>query len=167
MTPINVNQLQENFFSAVGDEWMLIAAGTPEKCNFMTASWGCMGILWGRPVAICFVRPERYTYEFIEKNDVYTLSFLGDSEAMRKAYEICGSQSGRDINKLEVTGLKAISTQQGSVAFEQSRLTLECRKLFVTDMKEANFLDKSILKQFYEGQGLHRIYVGEIVTAWK
>ncbi len=97
MERIEINQLSENFIEAVGKEWMLITAGVLENFNMMTASWGGMGYLWNKPVAFIFVRPERYTYEFIEKSDYFTLSFLGK---LRKVYNICGSKSGRDIDKL-------------------------------------------------------------------
>lgn len=77
MKKLEVKDLKENFFEAIGKEWMLVTAGTKEKFNTMTASWGGIGWLWNKPVAFVFVRPERYTYEFIEKSDYLTLSFLG------------------------------------------------------------------------------------------
>ena len=75
---------------------MLVTAGNATSFNTMTAAWGAMGYLWNRPVAFIFIRPERYTYEFIERNDGFTLSFLGEEH--REAYKICGSHSGRDRN---------------------------------------------------------------------
>ena len=78
MKEISVSELQDNMFDAIGKEWMLVTAGTQEKFNMMTASWGGTGILWGKPVAFIFIRPERYTYEFIEEGDKLTLSFLGE-----------------------------------------------------------------------------------------
>ena len=78
MEKLEVKDLKENFFEAIGKEWMLVTAGTKEKFNTMTASWGGIGWLWNKPVAFVFIRPERYTYEFVEKNDHLTLSFLGE-----------------------------------------------------------------------------------------
>ena len=78
MKKLEVKDLKENFFEAIGKEWMLVTAGTKEKFNTMTASWGGIGWLWNKPVAFVFIRPERYTYEFVEKNDYLTLSFLGE-----------------------------------------------------------------------------------------
>ena len=74
---------------------MLVTAGTKEKFNTMTASWGGIGWLWNKPVAFVFIRPERYTYEFVEKNDYLTLSFLGEEN--KKIHAVCGSKSGRNI----------------------------------------------------------------------
>lgn len=97
MKKIDVKELKDNFFEAIGKEWMLVTAGTKESFNLMTASWGGIGWLWNRPVAFGFIRPERYTFEFAEKTDVLTLSFLGMGKEAREVYKVCGSKSGRDI----------------------------------------------------------------------
>ena len=99
MEKIDVTTLHDNVFTTIGKEWMLVAAGNEEKFNMMTASWGCLGWLWNRPVAIVYIRPERYTHEFIEANDTMNLVFLGNSEEARKAYAFCGAKSGRDFDK--------------------------------------------------------------------
>ena len=85
-----------------------MTAGNKEKFNMMTASWGCIGWLWNKPVAVAFIRPERFTHEFIEKEDRLTLCFLGESEEMRKAYALCGAKSGRDCDKVAATGLHPV-----------------------------------------------------------
>ena len=97
MQELAIKDLTENFFEAIGKEWMLVTSGSKEKFNTMTASWGGIGFLWNKAVAFIFIRPERYTYEFIEKNDMLTLSFLGSGN--RSIYNICGSKSGRDTDK--------------------------------------------------------------------
>ena len=107
----------------------------------MTASWGCLGWLWNKPVAVVFIRPERFTHGIIEENEFMTLSFLGNSEEARKIYNFCGSKSGRDLDKVKETGLIPVETDNGSIAFEQSRLTLECRKLYKERMTAEKFLD--------------------------
>ena len=102
MKKLEVKDLKENFFEAIGKEWMLVTAGTKEKFNTMTASWGGIGWLWNKPVAFVFIRPERYTYEFVEKNDYLTLSFLGEEN--KKIHAVCGSKSGRNTDKVKETG---------------------------------------------------------------
>ena len=72
---IDPKNISENMFKKIGDDWMLITAGDREKLNTMTASWGCTGILWGKPVAVCFMRPQRYTHDFMDAQEQYTLSF--------------------------------------------------------------------------------------------
>ncbi len=162
MKKISVSELKDNMFDAIGKEWMLVTAGTPEKFNMMTASWGGTGILWGKPVAFIFIRPERYTYEFIEKGDTLTLSFLG--EAHRDIHKICGSQSGRDIDKVAASGLKPYVTENGNIAYEQARLILECKKLYADFIDADNFVDKLLISRWYgEGYGgFHKMYILEI-----
>ena len=149
MKKLEVKDLKDNFFEAIGKEWMLITAGTKEKFNTMTASWGGIGWLWNKPVAFVFVRPERYTYEFIEKSDYLTLSFLGEEN--KKIHAVCGSKSGRNTDKVKETGLKPVFTEGGNVVFEQARLSLECKKLYADGIKPECFLDKESLEKWYGG----------------
>lgn len=166
MKRIEIKDLTENFFETISKEWMLITAGTPEHFNTMTASWGGIGFLWNKPVAFVFIRPERYTYEFAEKNEYLTLSFLGDEN--RQIHNICGSKSGRDTDKVQETGLKPLPTPEGNITFEQSRLTLECRKLYSRMLVPESFIDKQPLEKWYsENNGMHKMYIVEIVNVWK
>lgn len=166
MKAIEIKDLNENFFQTIGKEWMLVTAGTPEHFNTMTASWGGIGWLWNKPVVFVFIRPERYTYQFMEQGDRFTLSFLGEEN--KEIHKICGSKSGREVDKVKETGLRPVVTGQGNILFEQGRLSLECRKLYATDLKEGEFVDRSLLTQWYGTAhgGLHRLYVGEITAAW-
>lgn len=166
MKEINVSQLQDNLFDAIGKEWMLVTAGTAEKFNTMTASWGGTGILWGKPVAFLFIRPERYTYEFIEKGETLTLSFLGEEN--KAIHKVCGSKSGRDTDKISETGLQPIVTESGNIIFRQARLTLECRKLYADMIEPDKFMDTSLIGRWYgEGHGnFHKMYVVEIEHVW-
>lgn len=166
MKKVSLKELNEDFIEDISKEWMLITAGTPEKFNTMTASWGGTGFIWNQPVAFAFVRPERYTYQFVEEQPMFTLSFLGKEH--RSIYNLCGSKSGRDIDKVKATGLKPVITDMNQVTFEQARLTLECRKLYADDFKADKFIDHTQLEKWYgEGHGgLHRMYIAEIVQAW-
>ena len=167
MKKIDPASIPDNPVWLIGQEWMLITAGKPEKFNTMTASWGTLGFLWGKPVAFVFVRPERYTYEFMEAEAGFTLSFL--SPQYRKALNICGSVSGRDTDKAAQAGLTPFAAEHGGMAFEEARLILECRKLYADFLEAEHFTDKRPLEKWYgekEG-GLHKMYVGEILSAWE
>ena len=166
MKEIATSELKDNVFETIGKEWMLVTAGTREKFNMMTASWGGLGVLWGKPVAFVFIRPERYTFGLVEKEDMFTLSFLG--RAHREIYNICGSKSGRDTDKVAATGLKPLFTPTGNVSYEQARLTLECRKLYADMIRSEQFIDKSNIERWYGSShgGYHKMYVAEIVHAW-
>jgi len=151
--------LTDNPFKLIGKDWMLITAGTPGSFNTMTASWGGLGVLWERKVAFCFIRPTRYTYEFIERSDTFTLSFF--EEHHRKALSYCGSHSGRDTDKIKGAGLTPVK-EGGFVYFDEARLVLACRKLYFQDISPGRFLDEKI-DDMYPQKDYHRMYVGEIV----
>lgn len=168
MKKVDVKSLNDNFFETISTEWMLVTAGKEDKFNMMTASWGCTGWLWNKPVAVIFIRPERYTHGLIEQNDCLTLSFLGNGKEARQAYNFCGSKSGRDYDKVKETGLTPVKTDLGNVTFAQARLTLECRKLYKDAIKPESFIDPDIAK-WYGGKngGYHDVYVLEIVNAFE
>ena len=113
-----VKSLDQNVFTLIGEQWMLITAGTPEHCNTMTASWGGLGVLWGADVATCYIRPQRYTYEFIEKSDYFTLSFLG--EAYRKQLALCGAKSGREVDKVKECGFTVCAGAGNAPYFQEA-----------------------------------------------
>jgi flavin reductase (DIM6/NTAB) family NADH-FMN oxidoreductase RutF len=156
---INPTELSKNPFSLIGQEWMLITAGDQKKANTMTASWGGVGILWNKPVAFCFIRPQRYTLEFVEREDYYTLSFFGPE--YRKALNYCGSHSGRDGDKFAACGL----TPSYDLAPypEEANLVLVCKKLYKQDMEKDCFLDPALVEKNYPAGDFHRTFVGEIV----
>lgn len=152
--------LTDNFFHRIGRDWMLITAAKPDgSWNTMTASWGTVGILWNRPVAVCFVRPQRYTDEFILQSDRLTLSFF--DEEMHSALAFCGRTSGRDTDKAAETGLCPLTLESGAVTFAQARLTLDCRRLYADVFKKENFLDPDIFAHYPEDD-FHHVYICEI-----
>ena len=159
--PIKPTDITDNTFSLIGKDWMLITAGTPGSYNTMTASWGGVGVLWNRNVCFIFVRPTRYTYEFLEKNDPFSLSFFTDE--WKKALSFCGSKSGRDVDKARETGLRPFAGKNKTTGFEQARLVIECKKLYYHDFDPDRFLDPSI-EENYSKNDYHRMYVGEILS---
>lgn len=154
---IKVKEIEENFIKNIADEWMLISAGDKNGYNMMTASWGFVGEMWGADTVIAAVRPQRYTMEFIDKNDYFTLSFYGDKKDIHK---VCGSLSGRDVNKTEMTGVTPVFTDN-TVYFDEARLVLVCKKQYVAPLTESGFLDKEILDKWYNGD-LHNMIFGKI-----
>ena len=99
---ISPYEISDNTFHAIDKDWMLISAAKDGVPNSMTASWGCLGILWHKPIAVCFVRPQRYTYEFCESADTLSLTFF--DPAWHDALRLCGTKSGRDLDKYAATG---------------------------------------------------------------
>ena len=156
---ISVEQLKDNPFTLINKDWMLITAGDAEKHNTMTASWGGVGELWGKYVSTIYIRPQRYTLEFVEREEYYSLCFFGPE--YRQALSLCGSKSGRDVDKDAATGLTPCF-DQAAPYYEQARLVFLCRKLYRQDMEESAFLDKGLLEK-WDDNDLHRMFIGEIV----
>lgn len=157
---IGVKEITGNIFEMVGDQWMLVTGGDKDGCNTMTASWGGAGVLWQKPVAFCFIRPQRYTRRFMDYGEYYTLSFY--SEKYRDQLYICGSESGRDVNKVEKTAFTPACASCGAVYFEEAELVLVCKKLYIHDIEPFNFQTPEIEK-VYEEKDYHRMYIGEII----
>lgn len=158
---LNPNDLQFDPVKKIGKEWMLITAGNTEQCNTMTASWGGTGFLWNKPVVFIFVRPQRFTYQFIEENSLFTCSFF-DKEHHHKL-QFCGSHSGRDTDKFAATGLRVIETAEGAYTFEEASLYMVCKKMYFQDINPAGFTDASLAMNYPE-KDYHRMYVGEIIS---
>ncbi len=154
---ISITEIKENLVDLIKNEWMLISAGDQNMHNMMTASWGFLGEIWGFDTALAVVRPQRYTMEFIEKNDYYALSFYGDNKEIHK---ICGRMSGRDVNKTEMCGLTPVFSDN-TVYFNEARLVIICKKQYVDDMKKECFCDKAPLKN-YENDDYHKMIFGKI-----
>ena len=164
MKTVSPKDFNENVFKMLDNSWCLIASydenHTPLPYNAMTASWGGMGVLWNKNVFFCFVRPQRYTKEFIDNSDRITLSFFGDE--MKKALTYCGRNSGRNGNKLKEAGFNPVITEKGTVEFEQAQITVVGRKLFAQEMNEDCFIDKELVEKNYPSKDYHTVYVCEI-----
>ena len=157
---ISVEELKDNPFTLINKEWMLITAGDQQKHNTMTASWGGVGELWGKYVSTIYVRPQRYTLEFIENSEYYSLCFFDPD--YRSALNFCGTKSGRDVDKDATTGLTPCF-DEAAPYYQQARLVFLCRKLYRQDMEAGCFLDKEVLDKNYPQNDLHRMFIGEIV----
>ena len=160
MKEIPVSQLLLNPVEKIGKEWMLCTAGGEGNYNTMTCSWGHLGNLWNLPTAICYVRPQRYTKEFIDREEKYTLCFF--PEQYKKALGYLGSHSGRDEDKVAKMGLTPVF-DAGTTYFAEAKLVLVCRKLYRGSLTEEGFLDKEVVEDCYPNRDFHDFYVGQIV----
>jgi flavin reductase (DIM6/NTAB) family NADH-FMN oxidoreductase RutF len=164
-TQTDPSVIEGNLIRLIRDDWMLVTAGTREKFNTMTANWGGMGYLWNRQVAFVFVRPERYTYRFMESSEGFSLTFF--DERYRDALNLCGSKSGRDCDKVAESRLTPLFTPSGYPAFGEARLILECHKLYAGALNGNSFADTAPLKTHYgNNTGMHKLYIAEITGAW-
>lgn len=153
--------LNQSAFSLIGKDWLLITAEKEGKVNTMTASWGGLGVLWGKNVAFIFIRPQRYTKEFVDSNDCFSLSVLG--EPYRKTLNYLGSASGRNEDKIAKSNLTVLHEQQIPY-FQEANTVLLCRKLYAQELQADCFLDKTCGQKHYPDKDYHTMYVGEILN---
>ena len=156
---------QVDAFHIFDKQWALVTAGTLNHYNTMTISWGSLGTIWaprgaGRQIATIYIKPSRYTFQYLEKSDYYTISFF--PEEKRKDLAYLGSHSGRDEDKLAATSLTPVEKSHGTIGFKEATLTLVCHKLYSDGFKREQ-IPAEIVAAYYEGEDPHHFYIGEIV----
>ena len=148
-----------DIFKQFDKKWALLTAGTENRFNTMTISWGGLGTIWNKPVATVYVRTSRYTHEFMDDNEFFTVSFY--PEVMKKTLGVLGAKSGRDIDKMHMPELTAEEAGE-TVTFKEAEVTLVCRKLFMQTLDPKN-MRPEIAEQFYGKDAPHDMYIGEVV----
>ena len=158
-------EIPGNIVERVSEEWMLITSGSKESYNTMTAAWGGLGTIWNTPVSFIAVHNTRYTYEFLQRNDIYTLTFFDGAE--KEAMTYLGTHSGRDGDKITQSGLTPMETPLGSMSFEQGAMILECRKMYENKLDPKSIFDDQIAEGYLKTDGQHHVlFFGEIVNVW-
>ena len=147
-------------FDQFDKKWALLTAGKTDNFNSMTISWGGLGTLWNKPVATVYVRTSRYTHDFMDTNDYFSISFY--PEQYRKSLVVLGSKSGRDMDKMRASGLTPKKTGE-TISFEEAETTIICRKLFKQSLDVTN-MPENVIKDLYTGQAPHDMYIGEVVA---
>lgn len=168
MKEISIKDIKVNPFTVFCENWMALSAGNKEDgYNTMTVGWGHFGSIWESeghkrclPTAICYVRPSRYTKEFIDKEDYFTLS--GFDPSYKKVLGYLGSRSGKDENKIEKVGLTPVF-EEGTTYFDEADIVYICRKIYHGALKEQNFIDTQLIDNSYPKRDFHEVYIGEIV----
>lgn len=159
---IQPSELKDNPFTLYGKDWMLLTTQKENCINTMTISWGAMGIFWRKPIVIVGVRPERYTYEFIESAETFSLTAF--DEQYREQLNLCGTKSGRDLDKLAACSFTT-ATARSTPYINEGRLNLICKKLGAMPLSPDFFLEsaKDIPAELYNGDGYHKLYFAEIL----
>lgn len=152
-------EFKTDIFKTFDKKWALLTAGNKESFNMMTISWGGLGTLWNKPVATVYVRTSRYTHDFMDNNEYFTISFF--PEEYKRVLGVLGSKSGRDMDKINDSGLTA-KELDASVGFEEAEVILVCNKLFKQELSVAN-MPKEIAESLYSGDAPHDMYIGEVV----
>ena len=172
-TTTNSDQWQEikpqnidvNAVKLFANDWMLLSAGKDTSMNMMTIAWGALGELWGKPVVTVYVSTDRYTYKFLEDNEYFTVTAF--PEQFRDKLQYLGSVSGRDEDKVKGSGLTPEFTKLGNPIYKEANLAIECKKIYAEQFKKE--LMPLEQRQWYDEkkQGVHVMYIGEIVNVWK
>ena len=167
LQPVEIQTMTPEIFSVFGQRNALLTAGAEGKVNPMTIGWCQLGRLWSIPVCTVYVRPERYTYSLMEQGDYFTVSVF--PEEAGDILRLCGTKSGRDVDKVKACGLTVRWGAGDAPFFDEAEWVLVCRKLYAQDMDPACVLGEGEILPFYTpGQGgWHRIYVGQVVEAYQ
>jgi flavin reductase (DIM6/NTAB) family NADH-FMN oxidoreductase RutF len=152
-------ELQKNPFQMIGKEWLLVTAEKDGKTNTMTASWGGVGVMWGKDVAFIVLRPQRYTKEFVDAGETFSLSVL--DESYRSTYSYLGKVSGREEDKIAKSGL-TVCHDASAPYFAEANTVLVCRKLYVQAYEPDCFLAKELDEKWYPNKDYHTMYIAEI-----
>lgn len=166
---INPKEIKENPIKLFGDDWAVVAAGNEKEYNELTVSWGALGDAWwdNMPIAIIFVSATRYTHKYLEENETFSINIF--PKEYRKDVAYIGSHSGRDEDKIAKTGLKVDFTDNSTPIFPQSRLIIECRKIYSHDLDRTKFSESLIgnyAQKKFQGVIPHTVYFGEIINCW-
>ena len=153
------SDLSDNPFTLIGQDWMAVTAAAKGRVNTMTASWGGLGILWGLPVATIYIRPQRCTRELLDESASFSLSVFDESQRPTLSY--FGAVSGRDADKIAVSGL-TVAYGGETPYFAEARLVLLCRKLYRQAMEPENFVDPVLSHQWCPEGDYHIMYVGAV-----
>lgn len=166
MREVDIKTLALDPIRLIGGDWMLLTAGTQQRgWNTMTCSWGHLGTIWGSnhgmSTSVCYVRPQRYTKQFIDREEIYTLSFF---DGRKKELAYLGSHSGRDGDKVAAVGLTPVFDGECTY-FAEAKLVLVCRKLYQAPLTEAGFVHPETVEENYPERDFHDMYIGQIVRA--
>ena len=169
---VDFRELKQNPYDLFDRRWAILAAGNEnDGFNGMTIAWGTLGALWDKlpqvdfrgmcnPVATVYVRPSRHTKEFMDSEDLFTISVL--PEELHHVHSIMGKKSGRDMDKFTASGITP-AFENGTVHVAESELVLVCRKLYAAELSLDSFTDKEVVERDYPAGDVHVQYVGQII----
>ena len=160
---VDIKEITDNTVKLFNDDWGVVTAGDGETFNPMTISWGGLGVLWGYPVATIYIRNTRYTYQFLEDGNYFTICVF--DENYRETTQYWGTVSGRDEDKIQKSKLTPVKTDLGNLYFEEARLVIECEKIYADELSKDKILDEKA--QGFYAEDYHVMFVGKIINVWE
>ena len=162
---IDITKENINPFQRIGQDWMLISAEREGKVNTMTASWGMMGVFWGKNVVTVGIRPQRFTKEFVDAGEFFTLTFFDGERKEEMGY--LGKVSGRDEDKISKVGFHVVKTDEEQPTFEEGKMVFVCKKIYSDMIDPKQFIDSSLDERWYPQKDYHQRYIGEIIAVYE
>ena len=163
---IEPKEITRNPFTLIGDDWMLVTAEKDGKANTMTASWGGVGILWGKTVATIYIRPQRYTKRFMDESGRFTMTYF-DFDKYGKALGYMGSRSGEtEPDKIKNAGL-TLTEIDGQPTYEEGKYVIICKTFFRQQLDPENFIDLEVRDVSFPDKDYSVMYIAEIEAAYE
>ncbi|MCF0130070.1 MAG: flavin reductase [Pseudobutyrivibrio sp.] len=161
--PYPVNMLEWNPWEKISKEWFAITTELDGRPNAMTAGWGGIGVMWGKNVAMVFVRESRYTKEILDNSETFSCCFLDPQDkGTKNTFKYLGMVSGRDEDKLPAARL-TINHSMGVPFIDEANFAILCKKMAAIPIEPEHMLRDSILDDWYKDGDYHTMYVGEIL----
>lgn len=157
---VKPEEFDQSAFRLIGKDWMLVAAEKEGRVNAMTAGWGGFGVMWGKNVAYAVVRPQRFTKDFVDIANTFSLTFF--DESFREKLRYLGTVSGRDEDKIAKTELTVLH-QNDTPYFAQARVAMLCKKLYIQDFEPACFVEPALKERWYPEEDYHTLYIAEVM----
>lgn len=159
-------EVNDNVIKEFGKTWALVTARKKDgSFNMCTLSWGSIGVLWSKEVVTIYVKPIRYTDSFLFEDDYFTITFFDEDH--RSDLALCGTKSGRDIDKIKESNLEVIELENG-ITYKDFKRVYLCKKIYQTPFVKEGFINnQESLDRYYKDEPFHNIYIGEIVAIYE
>lgn len=166
MKEIKAIEVNDNVIKEFGKTWALVTARKKDgSFNMCTLSWGSIGVLWSKEVVTIYVKPIRYTDSFLFEDDYFTITFFDEDH--RSDLALCGTKSGRDIDKIKESNLEVIELENG-ITYKDFKRVYLCKKIYQSPFVKEGFINnQESLDRYYKDEPFHNIYIGEIVAVYE
>ena len=166
MKEVLAREIKDNPIFEFDKTWALVTSRKKDgSFNMCTLSWGSIGVLWSKEVVTIYVKPIRHTDSFIQEDDYFTVTFFNDDH--KKDLALCGTKSGRDIDKINESDLEVIELENG-ITYKDFKRVYVCKKIYQSPFVKEGFVNnQESLDRYYKDEPFHNMYVGEIIKVYE
>lgn len=163
---ISIFDVNENAVKLFKIDNPIVVFGDINKHNGLTVAWGTLGCLWSKDIATVYVKPNRYSFEFANNCEYFSIVWF-DESIRKEINRVYGSMSGKNVDKEKLCNLTPIELDN-SVAYKEASLVIVCKKIYQNPLNKDNILSEEVLsKPLYQDGLFHSEYYGEIVSVYK